>query len=257
MRIAVDGGDLAVSVDGSNARRSPLVFIHGWALDQRVWSPQVGRFATERTVITYDRRGFGRSDAPPDPAREADDLTAILEALNLANPIVIGMSQGARVAADFARQSHATAAVFHGAPPTGADSAEGPFRVPMAMVRALTHAGRFGEIASALAAHPLFRLTGGEGHAALAAILSDYRARDVATAQPLRDWTSGLPATLPMLCIYGEDDSPARIATGRRVAGSHGNARLAIVPGAGHLASLCSPAAFNAALVSFLGEIEN
>ena len=43
----------------------PVVLIHGWPLDSQSWEPQVhALLQAGHRVITYDRRGFGRSSRP-------------------------------------------------------------------------------------------------------------------------------------------------------------------------------------------------
>jgi non-heme chloroperoxidase len=44
----------------------PVVLVHGWPLDSRSWEPQVHALLDAgHRVITYDRRGFGRSNGRP------------------------------------------------------------------------------------------------------------------------------------------------------------------------------------------------
>ena len=74
-----------------------LVFIHGWTLDLDMWEPQMP-LAAELRVVRYDRRGFGRSTGLPSPAADVDDLRALLYSLGIVSPLLVGMSQGARVA---------------------------------------------------------------------------------------------------------------------------------------------------------------
>ena len=65
-------------------RRPPVVLIHGWPLSGESWSEQVPvlRDAGFR-VVTYDRRGFGRSGKPgPDSGYDYDTLTTDLDALD-------------------------------------------------------------------------------------------------------------------------------------------------------------------------------
>jgi pimeloyl-ACP methyl ester carboxylesterase len=57
---------------------------------------------------------------------------------------------------------------------------------------------------------------------------------------------------LPVLIINGEHDSDARIGTGTDLARALPDARLAVIPAAGHLANLDNPGAYNAALGEFL-----
>ncbi len=74
----------------------PVVLMHGWPLDSSMWSDQAV-FLAERgqRVVTYDRRGFGRSDQPWDGYdfdTLADDLGALLEQLGLRDVTLVGFS---------------------------------------------------------------------------------------------------------------------------------------------------------------------
>ena len=53
-------------------------------------------------MITYDRRGFGRSEAQPDLRLELDDIDHILDALGFESTHLLGMSQGGRIAIRYA-----------------------------------------------------------------------------------------------------------------------------------------------------------
>jgi non-heme chloroperoxidase len=88
--------DLYVEDTGGTGR--PVVLIHGWPLSGASWSAQVPalRGAGHR-VVTYDRRGFGRSDKPSrgyDYDTFAEDLQSILEALDLRDVTLVGFSMG-------------------------------------------------------------------------------------------------------------------------------------------------------------------
>ncbi len=80
MTIPVDGGDLHVVRRGSGP---PLLMLHGWALDHRMWRPQWTGLERDFELILPDRRGFGRSTAPPDLRREVDDVMTILDTLGI------------------------------------------------------------------------------------------------------------------------------------------------------------------------------
>ncbi len=75
---------------------NPIVLMHGWPLDSGMWSDQAV-FLAERgqRVVTYDRRGFGRSDQPWDGYdfdTLADDLGAVLGHLDLRDITLVGFS---------------------------------------------------------------------------------------------------------------------------------------------------------------------
>lgn len=76
----------------------PVVFCHGWPLSADAWDAQM-QFLGERgyRVIAHDRRSHGRSDQTWDGNhmdQYADDLDAVLTALNITNAIVVGHSTG-------------------------------------------------------------------------------------------------------------------------------------------------------------------
>src|SRR5262245_9698830 len=73
-----------------------VVFVHGWTLDLDMWEPQMP-LSAEMRVVRYDRRGFGLSTGRPSLAADVDDLRALLYSLGIVSPLLVGMSQGARV----------------------------------------------------------------------------------------------------------------------------------------------------------------
>jgi pimeloyl-ACP methyl ester carboxylesterase len=97
-----DGGSLYYEIYGDD-RHDPLVLVHGGNMDRRVWSNQVGAFADEYRVITYDVRGFGKSSPKDRPHQAHADLLALLDALEISSPVhLAGLSLGGRIAVDFA-----------------------------------------------------------------------------------------------------------------------------------------------------------
>ncbi len=77
---------------------SPVVLIHGWPLSGRSWEKQVGALVDAgHRVITYDRRGFGKSSQPWDGYDYdtfAADLDALLNHLDLSDVTLVGFSMG-------------------------------------------------------------------------------------------------------------------------------------------------------------------
>jgi non-heme chloroperoxidase len=77
---------------------SPVVLIHGWPLNGDAWEKQTAALlAAGHRVITYDRRGFGRSSKPAvgyNYDTFATDLDALLRALNLTSVSLVGHSMG-------------------------------------------------------------------------------------------------------------------------------------------------------------------
>jgi non-heme chloroperoxidase len=77
---------------------SPVVLIHGWPLSGASWEKQTAALlAAGHRVITYDRRGFGRSSQPTvgyNYDTFAADLDAVLSTLKLTDVSLVGFSMG-------------------------------------------------------------------------------------------------------------------------------------------------------------------
>ena len=77
---------------------SPVVLIHGWPLSGASWEKQTAALlAAGHRVITYDRRGFGRSSQPAvgyNYDTFAADLNIVLTTLNLSGVALVGFSMG-------------------------------------------------------------------------------------------------------------------------------------------------------------------
>ena len=77
---------------------SPVVLIHGWPLSGASWEKQTAALlAAGHRVITYDRRGFGRSSQPAvgyNYDTFASDLNTMLTSLSLTDVCLVGFSMG-------------------------------------------------------------------------------------------------------------------------------------------------------------------
>jgi non-heme chloroperoxidase len=105
----VDGLNLAVQEWG-NPRGAEILFIHGFNQSHLSWQHQVEdvALAADFRMITFDLRGHGSSDKPPDKARYAhdrwgDDVAAIMRACGLRRPVLAGWSLGGNVICDYVR----------------------------------------------------------------------------------------------------------------------------------------------------------
>jgi len=90
--------DTNLHVDDTGGNGRPVVLIHGWPLSGESWSNQVPAFeAAGHRVITYDRRGFGRSDKPHSGYTYdtlTEDLHTLLTELDLDDVTLVGFSMG-------------------------------------------------------------------------------------------------------------------------------------------------------------------
>jgi non-heme chloroperoxidase len=117
----------------------PVVLSHGWPLNADAWDDQMW-FLASRGVrcIAHDRRGHGRSSQPwtgNDLDTYADDLSALMEALDLRDAVMIGHSTGggevARYLGRHGTKRVAKAALVSAIPPLMLKTAANPGGLPI------------------------------------------------------------------------------------------------------------------------------
>ena len=90
--------DTHLHVDDTGGPGRPVVLLHGWPLSGAVWKDQVPALTNAGfRVVTYDRRGFGRSDKPLTGYTYdtlTEDLHTLLTALDLREVTLVGLSMG-------------------------------------------------------------------------------------------------------------------------------------------------------------------
>src|SRR3979411_315548 len=104
---------------------SPVVLIHGWPLNGASWEKQTAALlAAGHRVITYDRRGFGKSSQPVtgyDYDTFAADLPKLVTTLELRDFALVGFSMGGgevvRYLGKYGSQGVAKAVILSGVPP--------------------------------------------------------------------------------------------------------------------------------------------
>jgi pimeloyl-ACP methyl ester carboxylesterase len=103
--IEADDGTALYVKEWGDPEAPAVVLIHGWPLSADSWDDQALALANAgHRVITYDRRGFGRSDQPwdgHDYDTLADDLAAVIEACEVDDPALVGFSMGGGEVARF------------------------------------------------------------------------------------------------------------------------------------------------------------
>lgn len=83
----------------------PIVFLHGFTLDGRMWSDQLEHFGATHHAIAPDARGHGRSDAPTTGYSRRDrvlDLKAFVDSIGLDRFHLVGLSMGGSTSIGFA-----------------------------------------------------------------------------------------------------------------------------------------------------------
>ena len=106
--IAGGGGVQLHVVETGNPRGRPILFIHGFSQCSLAWSRQLdSELARDHRLVAMDLRGHGLSEKPRDAYGDsrlwADDVAAVLDALNLDRPVLCGWSYGSLVIQDYLR----------------------------------------------------------------------------------------------------------------------------------------------------------
>lgn len=253
-RVDVEGGQLHVRTSGDG----PLViFLHGWTLDWRIWLPQLA-LAQNMRLVMPDRRGFGRSNAPPQLTAERNDIDAIADHLGASKFSVVGLSQGAAVVLDYARSrpERLDSVALIGAPlqyvvPEPNDVPE----IDRAAYSALVRDGKFNEMLAEWRRHPLTQVSN-DGQHLLDQILADYGGRDQMVDQaPLAFSHNDIARmAMPVLAIAGETDSSWRKDVARFIGTHVRNGETQIILNAGHIANIDQSQTINMLLEKFLSQ---
>ena len=255
---------LAVHTRGSGI---PLLLLHGFPLDHTMWSGQEP-LAESLRLIVPDQRGFGGSrDALPESVEQlADDAVALLDGLHVSEPAVVcGLSMGGYVAQQIAvRHPHRVRGLVLVDTKLEADTPAG--RAGRADLAAKV--ARLGQAVAAEAMIPnlLASSDAARGRPRRAEIVALLRRTILATPVPTivaalaalgarPDMTDAMRGvTAPTLLVVGAEDILTPPECLERAERLMPDARLLIVPAAGHMAPLEEPETFNAALLEFLRE---
>ncbi|MDB5179335.1 MAG: bioH [Patescibacteria group bacterium] len=231
----------------------PVVFVHGFTLDHRMWRPQIEAFQSDYKCVSYDLRGFGASDLPEGKYAHYDDLQALLDQLNIETAHIVGLSMGGRVAIDFALRHPAYVRTL-----TLIDSALSGFPSRGAVKPDIAAIGLEAAKAAWLS-EPLF--AGEQGHpealGLINEIVADYSGwhwshpnTETQLAPPAVDRLGEL--AMPTLVMVGEDDVTGFQECARHIAKNAPRTTFETIERAGHMANLDNPGRVNELLRSHL-----
>jgi non-heme chloroperoxidase len=239
--------------DWGNGR--PVVFSHGWPLNSDSWEGQMLFLAdTGFRCIATDRRGHGRSTQTwhgNDMDQYADDLAAVVEALDLRDATFIGFSTGggevARYIGRHGTGRVAQAVLVSAVPPLMLRGPNNPDGVPLEVFDELRDASLAdrSQLYQDLAAGPFFGANRPGAKVSQGMMDNFWRqgmqaghknAYDCIKAFSETDFTEDLQAfDTPTLVVHGDDDQIVPIDTGGRASARIVNgATLTVYPGAPH-----------------------
>ena len=241
-----------------------ILFVHGFPLSRAIWQPQIEALAKNYRVIAPDLRGHGESSAPAGVYAMdtfAEDLQALIAERKCGPVVLVGHSMGGYLSFAFYRKfPQSVRALVLFCTRATADSEEGK------IVRENLAQRAEREGPAAVAEQMLPKML-----AASAAARPDLveQVRQIMLSTSLNGLTGSLrgmaarPSSLellpkinvPTLVVAGEHDAIIPAAESAALAAAIPHAELAVIPGAGHLASLENPDAVIATLRAFLARI--
>ncbi len=255
-----------------SGRGVPVVLIHGTLSDYRIWASQIRPLAARYRVIAYSRRyhqpNQWRGDGSDySAALHAADLAAILQALRLGPAHVVGHSAGGAIALLLARDHpelvRSVVVMEPGLPGIIAGSEGESYRAPRQKV--------FDAAKAAFAAGDDERAVRTIADWALAPraynqLLPPMKTMFLENAKSLKaQLTSSAPPlsfgcedarklTAPVLLVEGDSSLPDFIAMSRALEACLPSAERVVIPHATHFMQVDNRAAFNRALLDFLGK---
>jgi pimeloyl-ACP methyl ester carboxylesterase len=254
--VNINGVQLAYRDEG---RGRPLLLIHAFPLSGAMWERQIAALSSAYRLIVPDLRGFGASPAVPGTVsldQYADDLAGLLDQLGLEHVAVGGLSMGGYLAFALLQRHRERVDALVLADTRPQPDTEDGRRGREENARLVEQQG-----APAIADQMLPKLLSPNASEQLrGAVRELIDANDRAgiaaalRAMAARPDSTPLLATIavPTLIVVGAEDGLTPPSDARAMHAAIAGSQLAELPGAGHLANLEAPEAFNAALNDLL-----
>ena len=250
----------------------PVILIHGWPLSAEMWEYQINDLVEAGyRVITYDRRGFGKSSQPWDGYdydTMTDDLKALIDHLNLRNITLVGFSMGGgevvRYFSRYGGKDVIKAVLISSVTPYMLHSDTNPSGVPqeifddMAMKMQEDRIGFLDDFGKTFFGITMFSKPVSEPlldyYRMLCAVASPRATLMCAKAFASTDFRSEMKAVnVPTLIIHGDEDETVPIdPTGKESAKAISNNEFIIYPGAAHGLFYTEKTRLNSDLIEFL-----
>jgi pimeloyl-ACP methyl ester carboxylesterase len=253
--VKINDTELAVEIDGKGPA---VLLVHGLGGTSNFYQVQADALAERCRVIRVDSAGAGRSGLADDISieRHAEDLAAVLDALEIESAAVVGHSMGTLVVRLLAARhpEKVSALALLGAVAEPADAGRQAQRDRAAVLRERgTAAVAPGVVANAVSEHT--RRTKPEVAAFVRELVMRQDPEGYArNCEALAAATDPGPISpdLPLLLVTGAEDKVGAPPVSKALAAAHGNATLEILPGVGHWTALEAAAETTELLLKFL-----
>jgi pimeloyl-ACP methyl ester carboxylesterase len=258
----IDTGEITLYYEEQGSG-DPILFLHGFTLDRRMWRRQMDYFSKRFRVIAYDSRGHGKSSCPESGYSRADrvvDLRNFADKLSLNKFHLVGLSMGGATALGYAIDYPETLLSL-----TLVDSAAGGYSPP-SKYKDLRDAARDRGVEEARRRWKKFALfyylnrnkelrreldemiSGHCGHIWLDPKRGKYKDRD--------DVTLSKNIKIPTMIFVGEKDRYF-IPLAEKLHKNIVDSEMDIAPEVGHMLNMEAPERFNFRLEQFLDRVSS
>ncbi|WP_404405599.1 3-oxoadipate enol-lactonase [Pelagibacterium halotolerans] len=239
--VRIDDAVIHYQVIGAGPDKPAIVFSNALGTDFRIWRDVIVRLAGKYTILTYDKRGHGLSDAGSAPVtieRHAEDLAFLLEHTEIGRAFVCGLSVGGMIAQQLAltHPEKVKGLILCGTKARFADAETWNARI------ASVEAGGIAALAEGTLERwftSAFRTPDNDELAGYRNMLTRQPANGyIATCAALRDAdlrAAVMEIAVPALCISAEEDGSTPPDVVAQLAKSIPGARYEMLRGAGHL----------------------
>lgn len=246
---------------------SAVIFLHAGVADSRMFAEQMAAISSDYLAVAFDRRGFGQTLTADEPYSQVDDLATVIESIEPTGLILVGCSQGARIAIDYTLENPARvqALVLIGATYSGAPEPELDDRTAAldAQIEAAEASGNLDEV-NRLEAHlwldgpnsPEGRVSGALRELFLDMNATALRAPELrGEREPPSAAARLAQIRCPVLLLEGDLDVSFVHDQHDQLAGAFADCSRVVFSGTAHLPTLEKPGAFNELLAGFLDQV--
>ncbi len=260
MKVTVNGIQINYRIDGPD--NAPWVTMsNSLATTHRMWDAQMEAFTKQYRVLRYDKRGHGETDVAPGPYSFellADDVLALLDALQITQTHFVGLSMGGMTGMTMALRRPSVLRTLVLCDTTSKDPLGDP-ALWQQRIDAVNAGGSMAPLVETTVARFLTPDTVKNRPAVADAVRAMVRTTPIGGYVACCQAIAKLSLThrlgeisIPTLVVVGANDPATTVEMARTIHQGIAGSDLVILKDAAHLSNLEQPDAFNEAVLGFL-----
>jgi pimeloyl-ACP methyl ester carboxylesterase len=249
----------------------PVVLLHAGIADSRMWAGQVEALRQRYQAVTYDMRGYGQCLPVDEAYTPQGDVIALLDHLGIAQAVLVGCSNGGRIAINtaLAYPERVKALIHVNGGLNGFDYLAHMSPQELDLETQIEAAAEQGDLdltnelevrlwvdglqRSPDQVDPAVRQLVAQMNRQALLYQQQGLGQEVPLQPPAAERLANL--TLPMLIVTGTLDTPSAQACAEYILQRAPQARQVLIPDTAHLPNLERPAEFNQAILEFLEQV--